>query len=270
MLPGFKSLDVHSAIDGDDLTGGVTDVSAEHHCHGLGDVFRISPARLKGETLGDEFVVFILDHTGHLGHNDARTDLVDVDTEFSHTGREKTGEHCNAGFGNTIFAAVGADHSRRAASDVDDGSAFAFREVAAGELGEEEGSFEVDSGDEIKALFAHFQQVGAHFGGDAGVVDKGFKAAESCNDVIDQFLTVISFGDVATEIISFDLIFLLKFSALGFAVFHRLEVADSDVPSFGGEFLSDSGSDAASGTGDQGGFCHNNTSFRLLKKHCQL
>src|SRR5688500_13012378 len=77
------------AVDVDNRAGRVGQIAAHESGDGAADVLRLTPAPFRHQAVGDARVVDVAYHRGHVGSDDAGTDLVDRDAERRQPDREE-------------------------------------------------------------------------------------------------------------------------------------------------------------------------------------
>src|SRR5690625_1624597 len=108
---GSQAGDVHSAVDVDDLAGGVGHAAGSELHDGAGDVGRCAPPRDGGQPRGELLVVLLLYAGGHVGGDDSGPHLIDDDSLRGKACGPQLGRHGHARLGDAVLAAeIGRAH----------------------------------------------------------------------------------------------------------------------------------------------------------------
>ena len=115
------------------------------------------------------------------------------------------GQHGHAGLGYAVFAPADAGDHGAAAGNVDDHALATAQRLLTDHLlrhglGQEHVALGVDAHDPVKALFTHFQKVGAHLGRHTGVVHQGVDSSESGDRALHNFQAVVVIADIRLNI----------------------------------------------------------------------
>ena len=120
-------------------------------------------------------------------------------------------------------------------------------------MGEEKRSLQVNLVEPVEALLAAIEQIGADFGGHAGVVHEQIDAAKFLHGLRDQPFAIGRHGDVTLHDKAVATRGLDEGERLG-GGFGVAGVIDGDAGPSAGEFDGDTTADAAGGTGDESVF----------------
>ena len=192
-----------STIDIDHFAGGEGQQVLANGDDGFADVFGQAPAADGGKALiENQVVVFVFDHGGEVGGDDAGADFVDVDAIFGQSIRPQRCHHAHARLADAVFGAGGGAGISADRADVDDFGSndhalFDQADHVVGDtLGEEKRPLQIDRHDFVITGNAGVEDVGADTRGDAGIVDQHVDAAEFRQRGIDQHVEAVEIAGV--------------------------------------------------------------------------
>src|ERR1700722_3996505 len=181
-----------AAIDHEHLAGGITQVAPRQHSGGFADLLCYPPAGLHQQSFSDHLVILGFHAGRHVGANDAGADFKNRNVKLAQACGPKFRPHRHAGFGVAITASVDRGLCRGYRGNVDHAAPpigvglLLLDHPARALLREKVGALQIHLEHPVETLLRRFENVGANFGRDAGIVDKSVQPAKFFPDRIEQ------------------------------------------------------------------------------------